>query len=210
MDRVDCIIAGAGVVGLAIAREMAQRGLEVLILEREAAYGTGTSSRNSEVIHAGIYYDPGSLKARLCVLGRDMLYAYAAENGVPHRRCGKLIVATSADQTMALDGIAARAAASGVTDLRRLSAAEAQAMEPQLSCTAALLSPSTGIVDSHALMEALLADAEGAGAMLALGTQVVAIEPAAGGAVAPAPDDAPAPRAWCRRRGRRRPSRPAG
>lgn len=176
MDRVDCIIAGAGVVGLAIAREMARRGLEVLILEREAAYGTGTSSRNSEVIHAGIYYDPGSLKARLCVRGRDMLYAYAAENGVPHRRCGKLIVATSADQTAALDGIVVRAAASGVTDLRRLSAAEAQAMEPQLSCTAALLSPSTGIVDSHALMLSLLGQAEAGGAMLSLGSRVEAVE----------------------------------
>ncbi len=172
MDRVDCIVVGAGVVGLAIARDLARRGIEVLILEAEGAIGTHTSSRNSEVIHAGLYYPPGSLKARLCVRGRDLLYDYAAAKGVPHRRCGKLIVATSDDQVAALDTIAARAAACGVCDLTRLTAADAQALEPALACTAALLSPSTGIVDSHALMLALLGDAESAGAMLALNTAV--------------------------------------
>ncbi|MFC7705579.1 NAD(P)/FAD-dependent oxidoreductase [Plastorhodobacter daqingensis] len=176
MDKVDCIIAGAGVVGLAIARSLARRGIEVVILEREAAFGTGTSSRNSEVIHAGLYYAPGSLKARLCVEGRGMLYAYAAENGVPHRRCGKLIVATSPDQDTALDAILARARAAGVHDLCRLTAAEAQALEPELACTAALLSPSTGIIDSHALMLSLLGEAEAQGAILSPGSAVVGVE----------------------------------
>lgn len=181
MDRVDCIIAGAGVVGLAIARALAAKGREVLILDRAPAFGTETSSRNSEVIHAGIYYTPGSLKARLCVRGRDLLYAYAAEHGVPHRRCGKLIVATADDQIAALEGIRAQAAANGVADLRLIGAAEARAMEPALACTAALLSPSTGIVDSHALMLSLLGQAEAGGAMLGLNTAVAAARVVPGG-----------------------------
>lgn len=131
MDKVDCIIAGAGVVGLAIARALARRGIEVLVLEPEEAFGTGTSSRNSEVIHAGIYYPTGSLKAQLCVEGKARLYAYARAFDVPHRRCGKLIVATDAAQVAALEGIRARAEAAGVTDLRLLSEAEARAMEPR-------------------------------------------------------------------------------
>lgn len=176
MDKVDCIIAGAGVIGLAIARALALRGVEVLILERELAYGTGTSSRNSEVIHAGIYYEPDSLKARLCVRGKERLYAYAAEQGVPFQRCGKLIVATSRNQLAALSAIAARAGASGVTDLQRLSAAEAIALEPQLACSGALFSPSTGIIDSHALMLSLLAQAEARGAILSLGTMAVGVD----------------------------------
>lgn len=181
MDNVDCIVAGAGVVGLAIARRLARTGMEVVILEREDAHGTGTSSRNSEVIHAGIYYESGSLKARLCVRGRQMLYAYAAEQAVPHRRCGKLIVAISPDQHAALDAIITRAKAAGVTDLRRLTAQEAQEMEPQLHCTAALFSPSTGIVDSHGLMLSLLGDAEAAGAILSLGSLVTGVEVTTGG-----------------------------
>lgn len=180
MDRVGCIVVGAGVVGLAVARALALRGTEVVIAEKADAIGTETSSRNSEVIHAGIYYAPGSLKARFCATGRGMLYDYAAGRGVPHRRCGKLIVATAPEQLAVLDSIAGHAAANGVA-LTMLSGAQAMELEPALSCHGALLSPETGIVDSHALMEALLADAEGAGAMLALGTQVVAIEPAAGG-----------------------------
>lgn len=175
MDKVDCIIAGAGVVGLAIARTLAQRGDEVLILEPEEAFGTGTSSRNSEVIHAGIYYPTGSLKAQLCVEGKARLYDYAEAFGVPHRRCGKLIVATSDDQVAALEGIRAKAEAAGVHDLRLMPAKEAQAMEPELACKAALLSPSTGIVDSHALMLSLLGQAEQADALLSVGTRVIEV-----------------------------------
>ncbi len=168
MDQVDVVVIGAGVVGLAAARALAQAGLEVLIVEAEAAIGTGVSSRNSEVIHAGLYYPPGSLKARRCVEGRQQLYAYCAERGVPHRRCGKLVVATQADELAKLDALLARAPACGVHDLQRLSAVEAQALEPALACVGAVLSPSTGIVDSHGLMTALLGDAENAGALLAL------------------------------------------
>lgn len=173
MDQVDCIVVGAGVVGLAIARELSGRGLEVLILEAADAIGTETSSRNSEVIHAGIYYPAGSLKARLCVAGREKLYRYCTERGVAHSRCGKLIAATSVDQAPALVAIAAAASANGLGNLKQLSGAEAQALEPALRCTAALLSPATGIIDSHALMLALLGDAENSGAALSLSTRVV-------------------------------------
>lgn len=176
MDRVDCIVIGAGVVGLAVARELAMSGIEVVIIESEELIGSVTSARNSEVIHAGIYYEAGSAKARHCVQGRDLLYAYCAERGVPHARCGKLIVATSADQRDALDAIRAKAAANGVTDLQPLTRAQAIALEPNLECAAALLSPSTGIVDSHALMHSLLGDAQAHGAMLALKSRVVAGE----------------------------------
>ncbi len=172
MERVDCVVIGAGVVGLAIARRLAQSGREVMILEAARAIGTGTSSRNSEVIHAGIYYAPGSLKATLCVAGRDMLYAFCDSHGVGHRRSGKLIVASDADQISQLESIAANAAASGVDDLRWLDAAAVHQLEPALRGHAALLSPSTGIVDSHGLMLALLGDAERAGATLVLGAQV--------------------------------------
>ncbi|MBP2294328.1 NAD(P)/FAD-dependent oxidoreductase [Azospirillum rugosum] len=168
MERVDCVVVGAGVVGLAIARRLARAGREVVILEAADAIGTGTSSRNSEVIHAGIYYPTGSLRARLCVAGRDALYAYCREHGVAHSRIGKLIVATEEAQLPRLDAIRAQAAANGVDDLRAIPAAEAMAMEPALRCVGALLSPSTGIIDSHGLMLALQGDAEEAGAMLAL------------------------------------------
>ncbi len=168
MEQIDAVVVGAGVVGLAVGRALALAGQEVMVLESENAIGTGTSSRNSEVIHAGIYYPAGSLKARLCVQGKQMLYAYCAERGVGHQRLGKLIVATSPEQVQALDGIVAKAAANGVHDLQKLSAAEAQALEPALSCEAALLSPSTGVVDSHGLMLALQGDMENAGGLLAL------------------------------------------
>ena len=168
MDRVEAVVIGAGLLGLAAARALALAGREVVILEAEDAIGTHTSSRNSEVIHAGIYYPKGSLKARACVEGRHRLYAYCAERGLPHRRCGKLIVATDAAQLDELEGIRQRAHANGVTDVVRASPAEVRAMEPELSCVAALHSPSTGIIDSHALMLACLGDAENAGAMLAL------------------------------------------
>src|SRR3982751_4343311 len=176
MDEIDCAVIGAGVVGLAIARALALAGREVLVVESEGAIGTGTSSRNSEVIHAGIYYPQGSLKARLCVQGKQMLYAYAGQRGLPHRRCGKLIVATSVAQVGQLDAIMAKARANGVNDLQLLTREQARAMEPQLECHAALLSPSTGIVDSHALMLSLQGDLENAGGVVALKSGVARAE----------------------------------
>ena len=171
-EQVDTVVIGAGVVGLAVARALALQGREVMVLEAADAFGTGTSARNSEVIHAGIYYPAGSLKARLCVQGKQMLYDYCAERGIAHQRCGKLIVATSADQVDELRAIQQRAAANGVHDLRLLTRAEAQALEPSLQCHAALLSPSTGIVDSHGLMLSLLGDLEQAGGLLAANSEV--------------------------------------
>jgi len=168
MDRVECVVVGAGIVGLAVARALALAGREVVVLEAEDAIGTHTSSRNSEVIHAGIYYPKGSLKARACVAGRQRLYEYCASHGVPHRRCGKLIVAASEAQREELLQIKAKAHANGVADVVEIPAAEAMRMEPALHCVAALHSPSTGIIDSHALMLAYLGDAEAAGAMLGL------------------------------------------
>jgi L-2-hydroxyglutarate oxidase LhgO len=168
MEQIEAVVIGAGVVGLAVGRALALSGREVLVLESENAIGTGTSSRNSEVIHAGIYYPAGSLKARLCVQGKQMLYAYCAERGVAHRQLGKLIVATTPEQVLALDGIMAKAAANGVHDLQKLTAGQAQALEPALACEAALLSPSTGVIDSHGYMLALQGDMENAGGLLAL------------------------------------------
>lgn len=188
MDEFDCAVIGAGVVGLAVARALAQKGREVIVLEAEGAIGTGTSSRNSEVIHAGIYYQEGSLKARLCVEGKQLLYDYAAERGVPHRRCGKLIVATAPAQVAQLEAIAAKARTNGVDDLVLLSREQARAMEPQLECLAALHSPSTGIVDSHALMLSLQGDLEHAGGVLALKSAVVRAECADGAVVLMAED----------------------
>ena len=176
MESVDCVVVGAGVIGLAVARALAQSGREVLLLEAESAIGTQTSARNSEVIHAGIYYAPGSLKARLCVRGKALLYAYCAERGVPHQACGKLIVATSLAQAAALQDIQARAQANGVHDLVPLNRTQAQALEPALECVAALHSPSTGIIDSHALMLSLLADLEAAGGVLALNSPLAQAE----------------------------------
>ena len=175
MEQVDAVVIGAGVIGLAVGRALALAGREVMVLESENAIGTGTSSRNSEVIHAGIYYPAGSLKARLCVQGKQMLYAYCAERGVAHQRLGKLIVATSPEQVQQLDGIVAKAAANGVHDLQKLTAAQAQALEPALSCEAALLSPSTGVIDSHGLMLSLQGDMENAGGLLALVSPVAHI-----------------------------------
>ncbi len=172
MERVQAVVIGAGVVGLAVARALALQGREVMVLEAANAIGTGTSSRNSEVIHAGIYYAAGSLKARLCVEGKAMLYAYCQERGVGHRRCGKLIVATSPAQIEQLGAIQAKAAANGVHDLVLLSADQARDMEPALYCLAALHSPSTGIVDSHALMLSLQGDLEHAGGMVAFNASV--------------------------------------
>ncbi|KHK91011.1 NAD(P)/FAD-dependent oxidoreductase [Novosphingobium malaysiense] len=166
MDEVGAIVVGAGVVGLAVARELALAGHEVMILERERQFGTVTSSRNSGVIHAGLYYPEGSLKAQLCVEGRHLLYAFCEKRGVPHRRCGKLIIATRDDELPALDAVMAHGAAAGVDDLERIGPAEARAIEPELTCAGAVHSPSTGIVDQHELMLALLGEAEAHGAML--------------------------------------------
>ncbi|MGX5848683.1 NAD(P)/FAD-dependent oxidoreductase [Mesorhizobium sp. PL10] len=172
MHDVDCVVAGAGVVGLAIARALALAGREVLVVEKANAVGTGTSSRNSEVIHAGLHYAPGSLKARLCVEGRKRLYVYCHEHGVAHRRTGKLIVAVEPDQLDRLRAIQINATQSGVADLTLLTRAEAEGLEPALTCAGALLSPSTGVVDSQALMLSLRGDAEAAGASVALLTAV--------------------------------------
>ena len=168
MEELEAVVVGAGLVGLAVARALAMSGREVVILEAEDAIGTHTSSRNSEVIHAGIYYPKGSLKASSCVSGKALLYDYCESHGVPHRRCGKLIVATDQSQLEELSSIKAKAHANGVTDVDFISKEQALAWEPELRCVAALHSPSTGIIDSHALMLAYLGDAEARGAMLAL------------------------------------------
>jgi L-2-hydroxyglutarate oxidase LhgO len=173
MESVDCIVVGAGVIGLAAARALAARGLEVVVLEREDVPGSGTSSRNSEVIHAGIYYAPGSLKARLCVSGREQLYRYCRERDVAHRNCGKLIVATDEAETGALGKYVETARRNGVANLRPLAPAEVAELEPEVRCAAALWSPSTGIVDSHEFMQALLADLEGMGGVLACRAHVL-------------------------------------
>jgi L-2-hydroxyglutarate oxidase LhgO len=167
-DVVDTVVIGAGVVGLAIARELAAQGREVIVLEKNRAIGEETSARNSEVIHAGIYYPPGSLKARLCIEGRQRLYTYCAEKGIAHRRCGKLIVAVHDAQRPKLDALRRTALANGVADLEPLDARELAVLEPEVRGVAALWSPSTGIVDSHALMLAYRGDLERAGGSVAL------------------------------------------
>ena len=188
MERVDCVVVGAGVVGLAVARALALQGREVLVLEAASAIGTGISSRNSEVIHAGLYYPEGSLKARWCVRGRQLLYAYCEARAIPHRRCGKLIVATSEDQLSSLHKVADRALANGVDDLRWLHSAEAKVLESALECVAALHSPSTGIVDGHALMLALQADLEHTGGLVALNSPLSHVESAEGALILEASD----------------------
>lgn len=176
MDQIECVVIGAGVVGLAIARALAARGREVVVLEAGEAIGVGTSSRNSEVIHAGIYYARGSLKAELCVRGRALLYEFCESHGVPHQRCGKLLVATARNQLPQLAAIEQKGIENHVSDLQRLSGAEAMAMEPQLQCVEAVYSPQTGIVDSHQYMLALQGDAERDGANIAFHTPVKAID----------------------------------
>lgn len=172
MERVDCVVIGAGVVGLAAARALARAGREVLIVEAEDIIGGGVSSRSSEVIHAGLYYPPGSLKALCCVEGRRRLYDFCAARQVPFRRCGKLVVATSEPELDALWRLAKTACQNGVSDLRGLTEAEVRQTEPELRCVGALLSPASGIVDSHAFMVALLAEAEAHGAVLARRTRL--------------------------------------
>ncbi|HEX3593800.1 MAG TPA: NAD(P)/FAD-dependent oxidoreductase [Polyangiaceae bacterium] len=172
MDQLDTLVIGAGVIGLAVARELALAGHDVVIAEAETTVGSGVSARNSEVVHAGIYYPPGSLKALHCVTGRRLLYEYCERRHVPFERCGKLIVATSPDELTTLEGIRARAEANGVDDLRFIDGAAARLLEPELDCEAALMSPSTGIIDGHALMQSLLGEAEDRGALLSLGSKV--------------------------------------
>ena len=166
-DSLDCAVIGAGVVGLAAARALARDGLDVVVLESAGTIGSEISARNSEVIHAGIYYPKDSLKAFHCLRGKHLLYDFVASHGIPHRRCGKLIVASDAGERDRLADIGARAEANGVDDLEWLDAAAVAALEPDLRCEAALLSPSSGLLDSHAFMLALQGDAEAAGAMVA-------------------------------------------
>ena len=173
---MEALVVGAGVVGLAVARALALRGASVILAEAAAAIGTGVSARSSEVIHGGMYYPPGSLRARHCVEGRHRLVGFCESHGVPYRLCGKLIVATREAEHSALETICLRGAANGVEDLRLLDRAEAAALEPALSCVAALHSPATGIVDSHALMLALLGDLDDAGGVLALHTPIESAE----------------------------------
>ena len=183
MEKLDAVVVGGGVVGLAVARALAQSGREVVILEAEDAIGTHTSSRNSEVIHAGIYYPKGSLKARTCVAGKELLYEYCVSHGVPHRRSGKLIVATNEEQLGELENIQKKAHANGVTDVVWMTRAQVVALEPEISCVAGLYSPSTGIIDSHSLMLAYLGDAEERGAMLALKAHLLGAQVTPGGFV---------------------------
>jgi L-2-hydroxyglutarate oxidase LhgO len=197
MEKADCVVIGAGVIGLAIARRFARAGREVIVLEAAEGIGTATSSRNSEVIHAGIYYPAKSLMARMCVSGRHALYRYCAEHGIPHRNCGKLIVATAPQETARLEAIRSHAQANGVLDLQILSGEAAQKLEPALSCDAALLSPSTGIIDSHAFMLALRGDAEDAGAAIAFHTPFLHGRLFAGGVELEAGGDVPT-RLQCR------------
>ena len=172
MDHVDTVVIGAGAVGLACARALALAGREVLLLESASAFGTGVSSRNSEVIHAGLYYPNGSLKSRHCIAGRRLLYAYCTQRGIPFRRCGKLLVATDEAQIAQIETLLNNAAGNGVDDLQLITAAEASAREPALRCMAALVSPSSGIIDSHAYMLSLLGDFENAGGAVVFNTPV--------------------------------------
>jgi L-2-hydroxyglutarate oxidase LhgO len=176
LSDVDCLVIGAGAVGLAVARAVSATDRDVIIVERERGYGMHTSSRNSEVIHAGIHYAPNSLKAKLCRRGRDLLYEYAAERGIGHNRCGKLTLAASAEELPHLQHIEELARANEVTDLTWLDAAEVKSLEPELSCHSALFSPSTGIIDSHAYMQSLLGDAERSGASIVFDTEVTSLK----------------------------------
>ena len=169
---MEILVIGAGVVGLACARALGQAGHSVIVAEREDGIGTGVSSRNSEVIHAGLYYPTGSLRARHCVEGRRLLYAYCASHGVPHRACGKLVVAVDDLERSKIEGIYQQGVTNGVSHLKLIEGGTARALEPNLACVAALLSERTGIVDSHALMLALQGDLEDAGGVVALNSRI--------------------------------------
>jgi L-2-hydroxyglutarate oxidase LhgO len=194
MDNVDAVVIGAGVVGLAVARALALHGREVLILEAAGSFGTQTSSRNSEVIHAGIYYPQGSLKARMCVAGRTLLYDFCEQYGIPYRRCGKLIVATTEAQLPELEKIQKAARANGV-ELEFFTRAQALTLEPQLACAGALHSPTTGIIDSHAYMLALLGQAENHGVTLVTDSRVTRMRLESNGVVIGVNEDEPSLRA---------------
>ncbi|MCY1283509.1 L-2-hydroxyglutarate oxidase LhgO [compost metagenome] len=181
MERIDTLVIGAGALGLACAARLARPGRSLLIAEAERLIGNHTSSRNSEVIHAGLYYPPGSLKAELCREGRERLYAWCARHGVGHRRIGKLLVAVHDDERAQLDHLAANAAACGVDELQPLDRAQLRRLEPEVAAVAGLLSPNTGILDSHAYLQSLLAAAERQGAQLALDTRIERLEPCANG-----------------------------
>ena len=181
MDQVACVVVGAGVVGLAIARAMAMRGLETVILESESAFGQGVSSRNSEVIHAGLHGATGWRKLSACVAGRRQLYGYAAQRGIAHRKLGKLLVACDSEEDTLLASLLAKAQAHGVEGLQALSAAQAKLMEPELKCSSALLSPESGVIDVHGLMLGLLGDAEAHGAVIVYRSPFEWAEPAPGG-----------------------------
>src|ERR1700677_883715 len=191
MESVECLVVGAGVIGLAVGRALARAGREVIVVESESGIGAGVSSRNSEVIHAGIYYRPGLDKTRLCVDGKAMLYAFCQEFGVPHKRCGKLLVAVDAGEVDKLAALKVQAEANGVVDLTWLSGKEARALEPALVAERALLSPSTGIIDAHAFMLALRGDAEAHGAMFAFDTPILGGRPDGRGLVIEAGGPAP-------------------
>lgn len=175
-DKIETVVIGAGVIGLAIAKELSEQGREVLVLERNAVFGEETSSRNSEVIHAGIYYKPGSLKAKLCVDGKKQLYHYCETNNIPHKRTEKLIVACSENDTQTLEAIKSNAEANGVDDLSFLTEKEAKSLEPHLECKSALLSPSTGIIDTHQYMLSLVGKIEAAGGQIAYNISIKRIE----------------------------------
>lgn len=167
MEEVECVVVGAGVVGLAVAAELGARGREVLVLEEADSFGAGISSRNSEVIHAGLYYTPGSLKARMCVTGRKLLYEYCRTRGIRHKRCGKMVVAIDSNEHARLDALCSRAEDNGVDDIKRIDGLAAKALEPSLTCSMALLSPSSGVIDSRELMLCLFADVESSGSVVA-------------------------------------------
>jgi len=178
MDQfeVECLVVGAGVVGLAVARALAKQGKDVILIEQTEGIGNGISSRNSEVIHAGIYYPKGSLKARLCVEGKELLYQYCSENHIPHQKLGKMIIAQNEAEVMKLEAIQKHAQDNGVRDLNYLSKQKLSEVEPELSSVAALYSPSTGIIDSHAYMMQLQADFENAGGQCIFNTKLNAMK----------------------------------
>ena len=181
---IETLVIGAGAVGLAIGRALAEAGQEVLVLEQAPLIGSAVSARNSEVIHAGLYYPPGSLKARLCVVGKKALYRFCRDNAVTVKPCGKLLVASQESELPRLSALAKNALANGVEDLTLLSGAEARSLEPALACQAALLSPSTGVVDSHGFMQALEGHITNRAGQVVLNARVTAAQPQAGGGFA--------------------------
>jgi len=181
IEQVDAVVIGAGVVGLAVARRLALAGREVMILERHDAIGTEVSARNSEVIHAGLYYPTGSLRARLCVQGKEQLYRYLAERNLPHQNCGKIVVAVNDEQKQELEKYRQQATINRAGDLIPLSATDIKALEPEVEAVAGVLSPTTGIIDSHAYMLSLQGDLEAAGGMVVLSTNVDRLQPGSAG-----------------------------